>query len=741
MELNYLLHALLKRKWIIIISTIVALAIAATLILLKEKQYESSAQYSTGFTIQQVSLVNEDFNPYETDNKFNNVLETFTSPKVIGMLSYSLMLHDLQNPSDPFREVSERKMQSDKYKSVNKDRAKIILKDKIDSLQLLSTTDPEQKKLIKFLELYDYDYATLKKQLDIDRIPRTDYLSITFKSEDPYLSAYVVNKIGEEFLRFYNSLNSTLTSESIEKISNIVDQKRKQVDSITENLRKEKASQGALDPVELSKSAMQTVTQLNTKLADEKASYNKNFYQLQSVNNQLQRLGVAATTATTDVPIVSNGGNEEIVRIKTKLRELAPNKDDPRVADQIKKLQDQLKNLESVVNSSSPSVSGANRYQIERENLLAEKSDLEEQLKASDQTISYLNNQIARYSSYSNEGLGNDVKINALKSEVDIATKEYSDIKSKYMQAEGFQQTPNINFKQTLVGQPAVAPEPAHLLLILGITGPSMFAFSSLIIILLELLDPSIKSPSRFSVLTGLNLLNPINKINLRKESMDYIFNSSLNGNGSANGKESLFVSFLRKIRFDIENSGKKIILITSTKKKDGKSTFIQALAHSLSMANKKVLIIDSNFSNNTLTNYFGVEGTLEDFSVDANKINVEDLKLRSIIQPTSIKSVDIIGCRGGNYTPNEVLTNNSVLEHLNALTDYYDYILIEGASLNDHSDSKELSKYADGIVAVFSADSSINQLDKESIQFLSGSGDQFLGSLLNKVENESIDI
>jgi len=74
-------------------------------------------------------------------------------------------------------------------------------------------------------------------------------------------------------------------------------------------------------------------------------------------------------------------------------------------------------------------------------------------------------------------------------------------------------------------------------------------------------------------------------------------------------------------------------------------------------------------------------------------------------------------------------------------LTAYYDYILLEGAALNEHSDSKELSKYAEGIIAVFSADTTINQLDKESIQFLNGSGDQFLGSLLNKVEEESIDI
>src|ERR1700730_14903402 len=107
MELSYLLQALLKRKWIILASTAIAVFLAALFVILKGKVYESSAQYSTGFTIQQVSLVNEAFNPYEADTKFNNVLEAFNSQKVIGMLSYDLLLHDIQNPSNPYKTLSE----------------------------------------------------------------------------------------------------------------------------------------------------------------------------------------------------------------------------------------------------------------------------------------------------------------------------------------------------------------------------------------------------------------------------------------------------------------------------------------------------------------------------------------------------------------------------------------------------------------------------------------------------------
>jgi succinoglycan biosynthesis transport protein ExoP len=722
-----LLHALLKRKWIILACTLLTVLISAFFLLNRDRVFESSAQYSTGFTIQQVSLVNEAFNPYETDTKFNNVLETFNSPKVIGMLSYHLMLHDFDNPDNPFRKLNDRKMKTGIYRSVTPDRARSILNNKVDSMELLTTFDPEEERILEYIDLYNYDFATLDRNLLIERIPRTDYLDISFKSENPYLSAYVVNKVGEEFLRFYNSLSSTLTTASVEKIKNIVEQKKKQVDTITENLTRLREKQGSADPEESNKNIMQTIGQLQSRLADEKSSSNRIYFALQAINDRLEKLGPASSTTVT-VP-----NNAEIVRIRTKMRELAPNKDDPKVADQFRKLQDDLDKAESAANNSPAN----SNTEAERSKLLTDKASQEAEFSASGKNMEYLDSAIARANSSLRYGGSSDAKLEALKNEADIANREYSDIKSKYSQAEGFKQTPTINFRQTLVGQPAVDPVPSHFLLIVGIAGFSMLAFSSLIIILLELLDSSIKSPSRFSSTVGLDLLNPVNRIDTRKRNMQDLFNFS-NEEKDKHPNETLFIRFLRKLRFDLEDSGKRVILVTSTKKTEGKTMLIEALSYSLSMTNKKVLIIDTNFSNNSLTRHFDVQGSLEDF---AGESNGNGHGFKGGIHPTQIKLVDIIGCKGGDYTPDEILDQKKLLENIRELAQEYDYILLEGASLNDHSDTKELSRYADGILPVFAADTVINQLDKESIQFLTDCGPKLMGCVLNKVQNENIDL
>jgi len=98
MELRFIINALFRKKWVIIACTSAAIIATLIFVLTKQKLYLSAAQYSTGFTMKQAVKLRDDegFNFFEIDQRFKNVIETFRSPVVIAMLSYNLMLHDLQ---------------------------------------------------------------------------------------------------------------------------------------------------------------------------------------------------------------------------------------------------------------------------------------------------------------------------------------------------------------------------------------------------------------------------------------------------------------------------------------------------------------------------------------------------------------------------------------------------------------------------------------------------------------------
>jgi uncharacterized protein involved in exopolysaccharide biosynthesis len=202
MDFVYLLRVLLKRKWIIIGSTIIAAGIAWFFTRDEQKQYRSISQVSTGFTNNNdIVKLNDNNDFYETDTKFNNVIVTFTSPTVISLLSYKAMLHDLQNPAQPFRTLTAEQKQTPVYMQINVEHAKMLLQHKLDSMSILTSYKPDEKKMLEFLKLYKYDYNSIAQDLSVYRVERTDYIQINYTSENPELSAFMVNTVFQEFVR------------------------------------------------------------------------------------------------------------------------------------------------------------------------------------------------------------------------------------------------------------------------------------------------------------------------------------------------------------------------------------------------------------------------------------------------------------------------------------------------------------------------------------------------------------
>jgi polysaccharide biosynthesis transport protein len=720
MELKFIINALFRKKWVIIACTSAAIIAALIFVLTKKKLYLSAAQYSTGFTMKQAVKIREDegFNFFEIDQRFKNVIQTFKSPVVIGMLSYDLMLHDLEEKR-PFTILTEKQRNSAAYQAVNKQKAIELLRRKHASMELLKAYDPEEQKVYELIKLYQYDNETINGYLDVGQITGTDFLNILYRSQNPELSAYVVNTIGKEFFRFFTSINEDRSGQSVSKLDSLTRAKKDEVDIKTKRLQDFKASFGTPDVLSKATGAMDLVREYSTKLAEAEAKLNDAREELNAVNKQIENLN-AANTGVNNTP--------EIIRLQNANRELARvNPDDPRIrenADQILILQ----------KASSGSMSRADQ-QKKRDELIGRKLSLEGEIAAASQTANSFRAQINRYTSISSTGGGADVMEKALQDEYEQANNEYQLLKSRLVNANDINVSPDINFKQTLLGQPAVNPEPGNSKLILAMSAIAAFGFSAFVIIILDFLDTSLRAPSIFHKTVKIKLLTPINKVNFKNKDVEGYFNLSQE---ERLVEENMFIENIRKLRYEIENSGKKTFLFTSTKPAEGKSTIIQALANSFSLSKKKVLIIDANFSNNTLTEKYNAKPMLDQFSVNGER-NATD-KFRNITSSTLIHNVDIVGCKEGNFSPSEILPKNNLLEHIQTIAQDYDYVFIEGAALNIHADSKELLKYVDGVVPIFSSKSVIKQIDKESIHFLRNS-DKLVGGVLNAVEEENIDL
>lgn len=736
MDLMYLVHSLLRKKWIIIFCTVLGLVAGFVFTLFQPKSYLSFAQYSTGFTMEQKVSIKEDasINIYEIDLRFNNVIETFKSPKVMGMLSYKLLLHDLEDKT-PFRVLKEEQKEKNEYKLANFDKAKQILRSKIMEMELITPFDAEEKKVFDLINLYGYDDKSLSGKMSLSRAERTDFINIHFLSENPLLSAYVVNTIGQQFIRFFNTIYGSRAQESTAKLDSLTNAKKAVVDSLTKKLQEYRARIGTPNVADRASAAMSVVQEMTSNFQQEQAKLNNLRGDLIAVEAQLRGL----TSPSNLTAPVNN--NAEILRLRRENEDLELQKTGKSDEEQ-KRLQGQIDANLRKIQQLAPANNADRARKLEKTqgreaDLIDRKIELQQKIAAAEANVKLFNRQKDEYERITESGGGEEVILNSKEGDLRIASQEYEHLKKSLQASLDLDVNPENNFKQTLVGQPAYRPEPVKRTVILGMSGMLMLFLSSFIMLGLEFMDSSYKTPAIFQRSTKLRLLSALNRIDLKKKQLADYFHT--NGELEKKEEEILFIANLRKLRYELENSGKKIFLVTSTREQEGKTTVIEALAHSLSLTKKKVLLVDANFSNNTLTQKFQAKPTLEQFSLNG-QANPMD-KFLNVKSMTSIPNTDLVGCAEGNHTPSEVLPKNNLFENLPKIAEHYDFVFVEGSSLNTHADSKELSKYVQGIIAVFSAKSVLKQNDKDSIYFLKSTGEKFTGSVLNYVEPDNIEL
>ncbi len=734
MDIILLLKVIWRKKWILFSIPIIA-AIAAYFFLYNTVSlYRSTAQISTGFTItDQVQLTDEKFNARDADIKFNNLLSSMNANIGSNLVSCRLLLHDLDGQETPFHRPT-----AEKLKSVPSEVEQVLkyLRKKLDKLEPLSTSDKEYGLARKYFNAYGYSYPTVIKFLAIYRVPSTDFIQVDYVSDNPNLSAFAANVFCQEFIRYHKSLKSERTVESVDFLKQLVTEKETDLNEKLETQKLFKANNGLMD-IQVDGSQLATLEsqsdEIRTRMHRLELTRNR-------LNDELRGVGNTPT---------NNNGNQTIILLREKINRLneqyiTGGSSNQNLLDSLNRLRrqydTQMANAASQLTTPSSGLSPADmrsklkdteiEYQVERTNL----SMVEAKIR----------NLQFSFSGHASK----EAKLDAIQKEVDLSSQEYLNAKAKYNDAQSRLLTGN-SLRQVVMATPQ-GPESSKKMLIIGLAAFSSLAICLFVIVGIELIDVSIRTFDKFKRIVGLPLAGTLNKIDSKNFNIRNLFSQA-----GSNDETEMYKSLLRKLRHEVESMNAKVVLFTSPKKKDGKTFIIFSLAYVLSLVNKRVLIIDTNFKNNSLSQLLAkqqsdlkvIEGKNRNLLIGAHgpkkkNENGEDVPDESdentydLINPTKYKNIYVVANAGGdNESPAEILSGRNFNNLISVLAESFDYILLEGAALNDYSDTKELVKYADKVVAVFSAESSIKQLDKESISYFKSLGNKFGGCVLNRVD------
>jgi polysaccharide biosynthesis transport protein len=738
MDLLMLAKVLWRKKWILILIPILAGAAAYVFTMDEIDYFRSKAQIATGFTINdQVQLTDEKFNIRDADVKFSNLLNSMTSAIPANLVAFRLMLHDLESDT-PFRNP-QFNATPEEIQTVRK-----FIKTKLETFTPLSPTDPEYDLVRRFLSAYHYTYTSIKEAMTIARVPNTDNVQVDFVSNDPNISAFAANSFCEEFIRYHKSMRSERTGESVDFLQQNMNQKKAALDEKLETQKMFKSSNSLVDIQHESEAKLGQLQALETTRDEIRSRINRLELTVQRLNDEIRLVGT---------PAKSVNNNQKIIDLDARIRRLNERYITGGSSNQVQldSLNSMREQMRVLMDGNTKQTTTAPTMGLTLTELNSKLKDADIELKVEHGNLAQTESKIRNIKYMASGFASKEAALEAIQKEIDLVQQEYLDAVNKFNEARN-RMLSSSTLRQVLLAAPAANPESSKRYLVIGLAAFSSLAICLFFIVGLELIDVSIRTPEKFKRLVNLPLVGMLNKIDSKNFNIRTYFNQA-----TSSEETELYKSLLRKMRHEIETVNGKVILFTSPRKKDGKTFLMYSLAYVLSLINKRVLIIDTNFKNNSLsqllvkpqTEIKVIEGKRVNLLIGSGKKrkgedeeddNDADGNTYDLINPTRFKNIFIVGNAGGGAeSPAEILSGRDFNNLIAVLVESFDYILLEGAALNDYSDTKELVQYADKVYAVFSAESAIKQLDKESILYFKSLGKKFGGAVLNRINTKDL--
>jgi len=140
-----------------------------------------------------------------------------------------------------------------------------------------------------------------------------------------------------------------------------------------------------------------------------------------------------------------------------------------------------------------------------------------------------------------------------------------------------------------------------------------------------------------------------------------------------------------------------KVILISSSRMQEGKSTTAANLAVTLVQSENKVMVIDCDLRRPKIHKLFGLDNTS-----GLTDVLTKDEDRKTICNHIeAIDGLDIITSGQTPPLPSELLDSKKMAKMIGELREEYDYIIIDSPPILSVSDATILSKIADAVILV----------------------------------------
>jgi len=705
---GYKFLKLVKRyRLALILVPLITIIITTFLVRNLKSSYISQAQISTGIVdeTQQQSVIIEAVQGEQVRQQFSNLIEMIRMKRVLNQVSYLLMIHDLTT-NKPF------KPKSDLVETLNKDavaHAIEVYRKKYENNEELDINVPDEEGLTRVLKSMNYDADALKSKISVFRSGESDFITVQSEAESPELAAYIVNTLSSEFIKGYTSLTKASQGKANNFLRNMLREKTDTLAARMARLKNYKIKNKVLNLTEQSKQLYSLILDYDTKkqeAIEKTAAYAGALNEIDAKFNPKERSYIESRLSKV---------NQGLVETKAELSSLYDLYLKNDLDERYKNSYDSLRNkLTEQINKSSDQY--INNPLSAKQELVSQKINLEIQMDISRYGINSLENKINSLTRDFENLVPQEAEVQTLEMSVDIASKEYLDILNKYNQSNlesGVES--KMNIVQMGVGGLA---QPSKKLPLMVLSGFVSLVFCLLALFIIFITDNRILDAKTLAAKTSVPVLGTIPKLPAPLESLNSSWEDPAHHD---------FWASIRSIRYELESAMQdKVIVISSFGPFEGKSFFARCLARSWEKTNRKVLLIDGNFTHPSPGQARGGQ-YVEDFLQGREQIG----------QQQPIEMISVLSNRGKEGSLLELSSAQQINQQLDRAKTIYDLIIIDVAAINDSSLVREWLSFTHNAVAVFKSGESINEDKKAYLAMLKETG-IFRGWILNMAETGS---
>ncbi|HMG84021.1 MAG TPA: AAA family ATPase [Ferruginibacter sp.] len=750
MGIKNLFRLLKKHRVPLLIIPLIAVVTTFFLVRNKSNVYRSKIQIATGIVDQSQRVLNQSDDDQDSKvvEQFTNLIETIKLNEVVDQVSFKLLLHDLEG--SPFNSTTAKYVEA--LNPETKLDVEEVLNNKLDSFATLDLNVPREKMIDSLLIKMGYDYETLLKNINVYRVENSDFIDLEVDAESPQLSAFIANTLIDKFIGYNTGYVNSGHSRSNVFFEKLMGDKKDTMDQKIAELEAFKVKNGILDIGDESKDVYQQINDLETHEQQAQKDVIAYAGALKGINAKFDpkdREYVEVTSSKINAKILTARD-----RLKTLNDAYIQSDFDPAYKKSVDSMQDVLTsqiNESSDKSMSDPSAS--------KDDLVQEKLEMENQLELAKYSAVSLRSQLDSLKSRMSGLLPAQAAVKSYERDIDIATKEYLDAEDKFNQSNVSAIVP-VQLRQLQKAMPRRVQSSQKIILVI-LSGITSFIFYLAVLLIVFYMDNSIHSEEDLHRLTGMKVLGSLNLLPLPQKKLSPVKSKS---------EILAYRDLVRSIRFEIDRGldGGKVLAITSLNPGEGKTLLSFSLAYAYSLANKKVLLIDGNFTSPGISETVEPKDFIEDFFISdhwGELQNYSELIFKTVpkemdlleigntttmvktiqrigqseIEPEKKYSISIMGNRGKDVSLLEICDEKTIQKRMEELKKKFDIIIIEAGSFDTLNKPKEWMVIADKSLVVFESNKALDDKTLPAIEYLRNLNGKMLGWVLNKVDSEIV--